>query len=84
MIGDARLSLLSSKSAYTSRTVSLCAGWTFRWRKVDHAPDLAGLEKITSGTISIGGRVVNGLEPKDRGIAMAFQNYALGCHPDLV
>ena len=38
---------------------------------------VAGLEKITSGTISIGGRVVNELEPKDRGIAMVFQNYAL-------
>ena len=35
---------------------------------------VAGLEKITSGTISIGGRVVNELEPKDRGIAMVFQN----------
>src|SRR5262249_28208759 len=38
---------------------------------------VAGLEKITSGTISIGDRVVNELEPKDRGIAMVFQNYAL-------
>src|SRR6202034_1977648 len=38
------------------------------------------LEKITSGTISIGGRVVNELEPKDRGIAMVFQNYALYPH----
>ena len=34
---------------------------------------VAGLEKITSGTISIGGRVVNELEPKDRGIAMVFR-----------
>jgi multiple sugar transport system ATP-binding protein len=41
---------------------------------------IAGLEKITSGTISIGGRVVNELEPKDRGIAMVFQNYALYPH----
>src|SRR6202140_1765708 len=40
----------------------------------------SGLEKITSGTISIGGRVVNELEPKDRGIAMVFQNYALYPH----
>ena len=38
------------------------------------------LEKITSGTISIGDRVVNELEPKDRGIAMVFQNYALYPH----
>ena len=41
---------------------------------------VAGLEKITSGTISIGDRVVNELEPKDRGIAMVFQNYALYPH----
>jgi multiple sugar transport system ATP-binding protein len=41
---------------------------------------VAGLEKISSGTISIGGRVVNELEPKDRGIAMVFQNYALYPH----
>jgi multiple sugar transport system ATP-binding protein len=41
---------------------------------------VAGLEKISSGTISIGSRVVNDLEPKDRGIAMVFQNYALYPH----
>ncbi len=41
---------------------------------------VAGLEKITSGTISIAGRVVNDMEPKDRGIAMVFQNYALYPH----
>jgi len=41
---------------------------------------VAGLETITSGTISIGGRVVNDLEPKDRNIAMVFQNYALYPH----
>ena len=41
---------------------------------------VAGLEKITSGAISIGDRVVNDLEPKDRGIAMVFQNYALYPH----
>src|SRR6201997_2208643 len=44
---------------------------------------VAGLEKITSGTISIGGHVVNALEPKDRGIAMVFQNYALYPHMTL-
>ena len=38
---------------------------------------VAGLEDISSGTISIDGRVVNNLEPKDRNIAMVFQNYAL-------
>jgi len=41
---------------------------------------IAGLEEITSGTISIGGRVVNHLPPKDRDIAMVFQNYALYPH----
>ncbi|MFN7569826.1 MAG: ABC transporter ATP-binding protein, partial [Betaproteobacteria bacterium] len=38
---------------------------------------VAGLEEITGGEIAIGGRVVNTLEPKDRDIAMVFQNYAL-------
>ena len=41
---------------------------------------VAGLETITSGEIAIGGRVVNRLEPKDRDIAMVFQNYALYPH----
>jgi multiple sugar transport system ATP-binding protein len=41
---------------------------------------LAGLENITGGTISIGDRVVNNIHPKDRGIAMVFQNYALYPH----
>ena len=41
---------------------------------------VAGLEEITSGTISIGGRVVNDVPPKDRDIAMVFQNYALYPH----
>ncbi|WP_374433694.1 sn-glycerol-3-phosphate ABC transporter ATP-binding protein UgpC [Tabrizicola sp.] len=41
---------------------------------------VAGLEEITSGTISIGDRVVNTLEPRDRNIAMVFQNYALYPH----
>ena len=41
---------------------------------------VAGLEEITGGTIRIAGRVVNELEPKDRDIAMVFQNYALYPH----
>jgi len=41
---------------------------------------IAGLEEISSGTISIGGNVVNDLPPKDRDIAMVFQNYALYPH----
>jgi multiple sugar transport system ATP-binding protein len=41
---------------------------------------IAGLETITSGTISIGDRVVNNVHPKERDIAMVFQNYALYPH----
>jgi ABC-type dipeptide/oligopeptide/nickel transport system ATPase component len=41
---------------------------------------VAGLEEISGGTIRIGGRVVNQLEPKDRNIAMVFQNYAIYPH----
>src|SRR6186713_3203466 len=41
---------------------------------------VAGLEEITAGEVSIDGRVVNNLEPKDRDIAMVFQNYALYPH----
>ncbi|MYA84193.1 MAG: sn-glycerol-3-phosphate ABC transporter ATP-binding protein UgpC [Acidimicrobiaceae bacterium] len=41
---------------------------------------IAGLEDITSGTLKIGERVVNELPPKDRDIAMVFQNYALYPH----
>src|ERR1700761_4606125 len=41
---------------------------------------IAGLEEITAGEIYIGGEVVNDLPPKDRDIAMVFQNYALYPH----
>ena len=41
---------------------------------------LAGLETATAGTIRIGGREVTDLEPKDRNVAMVFQNYALYPH----
>jgi len=41
---------------------------------------VAGLEEITSGEVVIGDRTVNALEPKDRDIAMVFQNYALYPH----
>jgi multiple sugar transport system ATP-binding protein len=41
---------------------------------------VAGLEEISDGTVSIGGRVVNDLSPKERDIAMVFQNYALYPH----
>ncbi|MES2910659.1 MAG: sn-glycerol-3-phosphate import ATP-binding protein UgpC [Pseudomonadota bacterium] len=41
---------------------------------------VAGLEEISDGQISIGGRVVNDLEPSERDIAMVFQNYALYPH----
>ena len=41
---------------------------------------VAGLEEITGGEIAIGGRVVNNVAPKERNIAMVFQNYALYPH----
>src|SRR5882757_6485100 len=41
---------------------------------------VAGLEEVSGGTISIGGRVVNDVEPSERDIAMVFQNYALYPH----
>ena len=41
---------------------------------------IAGLESATGGTISIGGRTVNQVSPKDRDVAMVFQNYALYPH----
>src|SRR6266516_4106894 len=41
---------------------------------------VAGLEQITEGEVRIGGRVVNDVAPKDRDIAMVFQNYALYPH----
>ena len=41
---------------------------------------IAGLESISSGTLSIDGRVVNDIAPKDRDVAMVFQNYALYPH----
>jgi multiple sugar transport system ATP-binding protein len=44
---------------------------------------IAGLEDITGGTLSIGGRVVNDVPPAERGIAMVFQSYALYPHMSL-
>jgi multiple sugar transport system ATP-binding protein len=41
---------------------------------------IAGLEEISSGTIAIGDKIVNDVPPKDRDIAMVFQNYALYPH----
>jgi multiple sugar transport system ATP-binding protein len=41
---------------------------------------IAGLENITDGTLAFGGRVINHLAPRDRDIAMVFQNYALYPH----
>src|SRR5213075_2062480 len=41
---------------------------------------VAGLEAVSAGSVAIDGRVVNGVEPKDRDIAMVFQNYALYPH----
>src|SRR5437899_104524 len=45
---------------------------------------LAGLEEISEGEIAIGGRVVNNVQPKERDIAMVFQNYALYPHMTVV
>ncbi|HDN19825.1 sn-glycerol-3-phosphate ABC transporter ATP-binding protein UgpC [Candidatus Bipolaricaulota bacterium] len=44
---------------------------------------IAGLEEVTEGEIYIGGRLVNDVPPKDRDIAMVFQNYALYPHMDV-
>jgi multiple sugar transport system ATP-binding protein len=41
---------------------------------------IAGLEEVDSGRISIGGEVVNGVRPRDRDVAMVFQDYALYPH----
>jgi len=41
---------------------------------------IAGLEQVTTGTVTVGDRIVNDLPPKDRDIAMVFQNYALYPH----
>jgi multiple sugar transport system ATP-binding protein len=41
---------------------------------------VAGLEEISNGTISINDKIVNDIAPKDRGLAMVFQNYALYPH----
>src|SRR5882762_9742081 len=41
---------------------------------------IAGLEEVTSGEVWIGNQLVNGVPPKDRDIAMVFQNYALYPH----
>ncbi|MEG8141950.1 ATP-binding cassette domain-containing protein, partial [Acinetobacter baumannii] len=41
---------------------------------------VAGLERVTSGEVRIGDKIVNNLAPKSRGIAMVFQNYALYPH----
>ena len=44
---------------------------------------VAGLEEVTAGQITIGQTVVNDVPPKDRDIAMVFQNYALYPHMDV-
>src|SRR5690554_5231467 len=41
---------------------------------------IAGLEEISEGTVKIGDRVINDVDPKDRDIAMVFQSYALYPH----
>lgn len=44
---------------------------------------IAGLESVTSGSVLLGGRLVNDIAPKDRDVAMVFQNYALYPHMDV-
>ena len=44
---------------------------------------IAGLEEITSGSLRIGGKLANDLKPKDRDVAMVFQNYAIFPHLDV-
>ena len=41
---------------------------------------IAGLEDISAGWLEIGGRIVNHLQPKERGVAMVFQSYAIFPH----
>src|ERR1700730_17055763 len=55
-------------------------GGPSRWRTWTRLRMIAGLENITTGEISIGERVVNHVPPKERDIAMVFQNYALYPH----
>ena len=56
-----------------------CGQWLFPWQPSVSALQ-AGLEDISSGELKIGDKVVNDVEPKDRDIAMVFQNYALYPH----
>jgi hypothetical protein len=49
-------------------------------RKVDDAADDCGLEEISGGTLKIGDQIVNERDPKQRNIAMVFQNYAIYPH----
>src|ERR1700688_619301 len=64
-VGDGELVAVVGRSGCGKSTL---------WRMV------AALETVSAGTVSIDGRIVNGVEPKDRDIAMVFQNYALYPH----
>src|SRR3981081_3028711 len=55
-------------------------GGPSRWGKSTLLRMVAGLETVSGGTVAIDGRIVNGVEPKDRDIAMVFQNSALYPH----
>ncbi len=54
-----------------------------RLRKINAAPDLAGLEDLTAGHVVIEGQTVDHVAPAKRGIAMVFQSYALYPHLDV-
>ena len=71
---------------WTTSTLRSRMGSSWSWSarpgcgKTTALRSIAGLEEISSGTITIGDRIVNDLPPKDRDIAMVFQNYALYPH----
>ena len=66
-----------NKNVQYANQKPLEAEWLGIFQKYGKVYMIAGLEDITAGQISIDGRVVNNLQPKDRDIAMVFQNYAL-------
>src|SRR6266566_2097108 len=71
---------LSTMSAYRSRTRNSWCWSGHRAVKSTCLRMVAGLEEPSAGRIYIGDRLVNGVDPKDRNIAMVFQNYALYPH----
>src|SRR3546814_18499977 len=87
MFGVTIFCLMVRRPPRSTRTVTLCP-YTTLFRSVGPSGCgkstllrmLAGLEQITEGEILINNRVVNDVPPKERDIAMVFQNYALYPH----